>query len=872
MSASPAGASMLSIAPFKISKGLKRSCRRERVHNSSWSYLSSSSPWVRANPSSSQHSSANLLNRNIRSYETSQAGDGGSNQHRGCSEANEASKRKEPEDSFSETRSLQLDKWLRHIITMRKKKMSMREKSGANVNEPSMSLDEKLLNISMNKHSEDEMRSKKEEIERSIVDHYNGRSPFSNHLTSYDTETLHAIDEVNGHVSFVLNLYPGGFSLHSPTDNEMLAAPRAYDPSSKKFLQSLDRGMLPLDLLKDLQGNVDFKYEQGCIVVEVRDYRQPRQYDLRPSTHRMILRPDASSLQQDLNQIWQIHANLSMEDILILEKLLLVTTKPTLCLDPSPSVQVVANYMNRKSSRLQVWHQRPPRPVRSEFRQEFDAAVLKRAHASAHLFNRDTQSMERLEKYAHRRIVRDREKFLLAPASRDSLFASQAMKEPLDEPDDKIVGGVVQETLHGMAKILRHLKPRAAQEDNEAHREKAILSRIKASLASSSNEVDSNGDDSSADNSQDSAAANRLIIPSQPRGGLPPERQMRFKKNRQLATIWIQLRAASSYHVMMRIDDIGPDGKAVEGSQAVVHPLIIGNGRLAQLYGSQQVMIMQREGWTCTFDSHQILAKRGAAQANGTGNSASSSSHKDGDVKVDPSSLVRQSLSQPASSQQPSTVKTVQPTSSSAPPPGGSAGAQHRPTVPAQSPAPAQSAPMQAMRKTGGPTSYSVGRGHMMGMGNVQAGQGGMLHQHPQPVPSSQAVAHRGYGVPQHSMHPHPHSHQPPQGMPAGHPQPARSYGQAGQLGRGNVPVPGRQTGPHGVPGATMVAVSGGCLPHQIYQQQHMMARPPPQQMGGMGSYAGMACAPPQNKVVPSKSAPPQLPHHMPNNQQNPNG
>ena len=44
-----------------------------------------------------------------------------------------------------------------------------------------------------------------------------------------------------------------------------------------------------------------------------------------------------------------------------------------------------------------------------------------------------------------------------------------------------------------------------------------------------------------------------------------------------------------SLAVMMRIDDIGPDGKAVEGSQAVVHPLIIGNGRLAQLYGSQQV-------------------------------------------------------------------------------------------------------------------------------------------------------------------------------------------------------------------------------------------------------------------------------------------
>ena len=60
------------------------------------------------------------------------------------------------------------------------------------------------------------------------------------------------------------------------------------------------------------------------------------------------------------------------------------------------------------------------------------------------------------------------------------------MKEPLEEPDDKIVGGVVQETLHGMAKILRHLKPRAAQEDNEAHREKAFLSRWSRSLVAAS--------------------------------------------------------------------------------------------------------------------------------------------------------------------------------------------------------------------------------------------------------------------------------------------------------------------------------------------------------------------------------------------------
>eukprot|EP00960_Hanusia_phi_P038675 753541-Hanusia_phi.AAC.5 len=666
---------MLSIAPFKISKGLKRSCRREKVHNSSWSYLSSSSrkmflssitersvslfkqhgfgptPTHHSIPRQAGPETFRIWNRSRQHMDRTSSTEDALMRMRQASERNlrRASTSRGPcswTSGYETIRSPPLTsmfcRWLRHIITMRKKKLSMSEKSS--INQASMSLDERLLHATMNKQSEDELRTKKEEIERSIVEHYNGRSPFSNHLTSYDRETLHAIDQIQAEVSFILNLYPGGFSVHSPTDNEMLTEPRAYDPSSKKFLQSLDRGSLPLDLLNELPGNVDFKYEQGCIVIEVRDYRQPRQYDLRPSTHRMILRPDASSLQQDLKQIWQIHANLSVEDILILEKLLLLTTKPTLCLDPSPGVQVVANYMHRKSDRLQVWHKKTPRPTTSEFRHEFDAAVLKRAHASAHLFNRDPQSMERLEKYAHRRIIRDREKFCLAPATRDSLFASQAMKEPLEEQDDKVVGGVVQETLHGMAKILRHLKPQAAQEDGDPHREHAIISRFLlrvVGVPGAESKVCAGlrlhwllhltrQNESSADHAQDAAAANKLIPPPQPRGGLPPERQvrsgrsllqvgsrafqMRFKKNRQLATIWIQLRAASSYHgtcilysftisltsaVMMRIDDIGPDGKAVEGTQAVVHPLIVGNSRIAQLYGSQQV-----EGaivkWACS--------------------------------------------------------------------------------------------------------------------------------------------------------------------------------------------------------------------------------------------------------------------------------
>jgi hypothetical protein len=58
-------------------------------------------------------------------------------------------------------------------------------------------------------------------------------------------------------VSFIINLFPGGFSIQGQTE----AHP--YDRTYKDFLQCIDNGVLPAESLLDLPGNVDFTYYDG---------------------------------------------------------------------------------------------------------------------------------------------------------------------------------------------------------------------------------------------------------------------------------------------------------------------------------------------------------------------------------------------------------------------------------------------------------------------------------------------------------------------------------------------------------------------------------------------------------------------------------
>ncbi|CAI5950416.1 unnamed protein product, partial [Closterium sp. NIES-64] len=79
--------------------------------------------------------------------------------------------------------------------------------------------------------------------------------------------------------SFALNIFPEGFSIDVPTQDgrppprlpeALVAKLYPYDRSTESFLQAIDTGHLPGDLLHD----IPCIYRNGCVSCEVRDYRE----------------------------------------------------------------------------------------------------------------------------------------------------------------------------------------------------------------------------------------------------------------------------------------------------------------------------------------------------------------------------------------------------------------------------------------------------------------------------------------------------------------------------------------------------------------------------------------------------------------------
>ncbi|XP_077983671.1 uncharacterized protein LOC144438497 isoform X2 [Glandiceps talaboti] len=146
----------------------------------------------------------------------------------------------------------------------------------------------------------------------------------------------------------VVNLYPGneGYSLmlkgKNGSDSETIRLP--YEES--ELLEYLDSEELPpilVDLLEKSQANI---FYDGCVIAEVRDYRQSatgKTYD----NHHILLRPTAQTLLCDINAITSDSNKVwTQEDKFELESQLLLATQDPLCLDPSISVLCVANQLN----------------------------------------------------------------------------------------------------------------------------------------------------------------------------------------------------------------------------------------------------------------------------------------------------------------------------------------------------------------------------------------------------------------------------------------------------------------------------------------------------------------------------------------------
>ncbi|XP_033029842.1 transcription factor SPT20 homolog isoform X5 [Lacerta agilis] len=144
----------------------------------------------------------------------------------------------------------------------------------------------------------------------------------------------------------VVNLYPGneGYSLmlrgKNGSDSETIRLP--YEEG--ELLEYLDAEELPpilVDLLEKSQINI---FHCGCVITEIRDYRQSG--NLKSPTYQskyILLRPTMQTLICDVHSITSDNHKWTQEDKLLLESQLILATAEPLCLDPSIAVTCTAN-------------------------------------------------------------------------------------------------------------------------------------------------------------------------------------------------------------------------------------------------------------------------------------------------------------------------------------------------------------------------------------------------------------------------------------------------------------------------------------------------------------------------------------------------
>ncbi|XP_035872734.1 transcription factor SPT20 homolog [Phyllostomus discolor] len=144
----------------------------------------------------------------------------------------------------------------------------------------------------------------------------------------------------------VVNLYPGkqGYSLMLKGPSESHSETIRLPYEERAFLEYLDAEELPpalVDLLEKSELNM---FHSGCVIAEVRDYRQggnaePPGYQSR----HILLRPTMQTLACDVHSIASDKQEWTQEDKLLLESQLILATAEPLCLDPSVSVACTAN-------------------------------------------------------------------------------------------------------------------------------------------------------------------------------------------------------------------------------------------------------------------------------------------------------------------------------------------------------------------------------------------------------------------------------------------------------------------------------------------------------------------------------------------------
>ncbi|XP_054977028.1 transcription factor SPT20 homolog [Sorex araneus] len=144
----------------------------------------------------------------------------------------------------------------------------------------------------------------------------------------------------------IVNLYPGkeGYSLMLKEKNGSCSESIHLPYEEAELLEYFDAEELPPILVSLLDKSKIDIFHSGCVITEIRDYRQVS--DVAPPgyhSRHILLRPTMQTLACDVQSIASNSKAWSQEDKLLLESQLLLATAEPLCLDPSVAVACTEN-------------------------------------------------------------------------------------------------------------------------------------------------------------------------------------------------------------------------------------------------------------------------------------------------------------------------------------------------------------------------------------------------------------------------------------------------------------------------------------------------------------------------------------------------
>lgn len=223
-------------------------------------------------------------------------------------------------------------------------------------------------------------------------------------------------------------------------------------------------------------------------------------------------------------------------------------------------------------------------------RRTFDTGAMRRLHAAVHVSNTTGLECEVPILPAVSRSVADP----LGGSGESTSNFSRAMSKGMWKGNKLLEGwdidgdgkdGAVQ-----MATALKMLKASAGKEDKE------VLQGPKSSHGNigakkdGRNTADRAAAEGGSGGSSERVLPRNYFLPRQYlRDGMPPERQMRFRKDNQIVTIAIESKGASTYQLRSWLHEYGSDGKPLENAVVHMPPQMIGNSSQARLFGGQLV-------------------------------------------------------------------------------------------------------------------------------------------------------------------------------------------------------------------------------------------------------------------------------------------